>query len=124
MCAGCRSSSLNAIDASAKHLEEFLVWLLSGRRQADMPGEGRSFRRRWRSLCQVWPRALIVDFVHDVVFVDGIHVGRQAVVLIAQSPEHVLGRYGALTENFRAWATLMNKNAAPRLVVCDRWQQL
>ena len=124
MCAGCRSSSLNAIDASAKHLEEFLVWLLSGRRQADMPGDGRSFRRRWRSLCQVWPRAPLVDEVQDVVFVDGIHVGRQAVVLIAQSPEHVLGRYGALTENFRAWATLMNKNAAPRLVVCDRWQQL
>lgn len=38
------------------------------------------------------PLAPFIDEVHEVVFVDGIHLGRKAVVLIACSEEHVLGR--------------------------------
>ena len=62
----------------AKHLDEFLAWLLSRRRQADLPGGGRSFRRRCEPLWQLWPFSPIVDEVHDVIFVDGIHLGRGA----------------------------------------------
>lgn len=69
-----------------------MAWVLSGRRQADMPGGGKSFRRRSRQLWEVWPLAPLIDEVHEVVFVDGIHLGRKAVVLIACSEEHVLGR--------------------------------
>ena len=37
------------------------------------------------------PWSPIVDEVHDLIFVDGIHLGRGAVVLIAHTPDHVLG---------------------------------
>lgn len=41
-CRPCKVTHVGRIDASAKHLEEFVSWLLSGRRQADMPaGAGR-----------------------------------------------------------------------------------
>ncbi|WP_442952650.1 hypothetical protein [Pauljensenia sp. OF14-1SRA] len=49
-CRLCKVTQVGRIDASAKHLDEFLAWLLSGRRQSDMPGGGRAFRRRCQPL--------------------------------------------------------------------------
>ena len=49
--------------------------------------------------------------VYEVVFVDGIHLGRKAVVVIAQTREHVVGWYVARTENSRAWEALMSRIA-------------
>lgn len=98
---------LNSIDNSAKRLEEFLAWLLSGARQVDMPGQGRSFRRRCKDLWSIWPFAPWVDEVHDVVCVGGIYLGCKAVVLIACPPDYVLGWYVARMENSRAWTVLM-----------------
>ena len=118
-CKLCQITSLNEIDASAKHLGEFLAWLLCGSRQADMPGGGRSFRRRCQRLWEVWPLSPMVDEVHEVVFVDGLHLGRKAVVLIAQTRSHVLGWYAARSENSRAWEALMNRIAPPDVVVTD-----
>ncbi|WP_434056923.1 transposase-like zinc-binding domain-containing protein [Gleimia europaea] len=54
-CRTCDVSGLNSIDNTAKRLEEFLAWLLSGARQVDMPGQGRSFRRRCKDLWSIWP---------------------------------------------------------------------
>ena len=118
-CTSCHSTGVQRIDTSAKHLGEFLAWLLSGNRQADMPGGGRSFRRRCQSLWEIWPLAPVVDQVHEVVFVDGIHLGRKAVVLIAQSRDFILGWYVARSENSRAWEALMNRIAPPDVVVTD-----
>lgn len=118
-CRACNVSGLNGIDNSAKRLEEFLAWLLSGTRQVDMSGQGRSFRRRCKDLWSIWPLAPLVDEVHDVVFVDGIHLGRKAVVLIACTPDYVLGWYVAGAENSRAWTALMQRIAPPLLVVSD-----
>ena len=84
-----------------------------------MPGGGRSFRRRCEPLWQLWPFSPIVDEVHEVIFVDGIHLGRGAVVLIAQTPDCVLGWYAARSENSRAWEALMSRIAPPALVVTD-----
>ena len=106
-CKPCQITTLNEIDSTAKHLDEFLTWLLGRRRQVDLPGGGRSFRRRCEPLWQLWPFSPIVDEVHDVIFVDGIHLGRNAVVLIAQTPDCVLGWYAARSENSRAWGALM-----------------
>lgn len=53
------------------------------------------------------------------MFVDGIHLGRKAVVLIACTPDCVLGWYVARTENSRAWTALMQRIAPPLLVVSD-----
>ena len=68
---------------------------------------------------QLWPFSPIVDEVHEVIFVDGIHLGRGAVVLIAQTPDCVLGWYAARSENSRAWEALMSRIAPPALVVTD-----
>ena len=85
----------------------------------DLPGGGRSFRRRCEPLWQLWPFSPIIDEVHEVIFVDGIHLGRGAVVLIAQTPDCVLGWYAARSENSRAWGALMSRIAPPALVVTD-----
>ena len=45
-CKPCKITTLNEIDSTAKHLDEFLAWLLGRCRQVDLPGGGRSFRRR------------------------------------------------------------------------------
>ena len=60
-----------------------------------------------------------MDEVHNVVFVGGIHLGRKAVVLIACTPDYVLGWYVARAENSRAWTALMQRIAPPLLVVSD-----
>ena len=118
-CQPCKITTLNEIDSTAKHLDEFVAWLLGRRRQADLPGGGRSFRSRCEPLWQLWPFSPIVDEVHEVIFVDGIHLGRNAVVLIAQTPDCVLGWYAARSENSRAWGALMSRIAPPALVVTD-----
>lgn len=118
-CSPCNISQVSRINSKAKHLDEFLAWLLSRRRQMDMPGRGRSFRRRCETLWQLCPFSPIIDEVHEVIFVDGIHLGRNAVVLIAQRPDHVLGWYAARSENSRAGEALMSRIASPELVLTD-----
>ena len=118
-CTPCNISQVSRINSTAKHLDEFLAWLLGRCRQVDLPGGGRSFRRRCEPLWQLWPFSPIIDEVHDVIFVDGIHLGRGAVVLIAQTPDCVLGWYAARSENSRAWGALMSRIAPPALVITD-----
>lgn len=65
-CRACGGSQITAIDATAKHLTEFLAWLLSRDRQVDMPGAGRSFRRRTAQFWRLWPMPVVVDEIHDV----------------------------------------------------------
>ena len=45
-CMGCGASSVRKIDNAAKLLASSLSWLLSRKRQCDMSGRGRTFRRR------------------------------------------------------------------------------
>ena len=118
-CKECKATSTNKIDNSAKRLNEFLGWLLSKQRMADMPGGGRTFRRRTKDFWSIWPLAPLVDEIHRVVYVDGIHLGHKAVVLIACSDERVLGWYLAREENSRAWEALMRRIAPPLMVVTD-----
>lgn len=60
-----------------------------------------------------------VESPRRVVFVDGIHLGRKAVVLIASDEGHALGWHLCRSENSRAWAALMSRVAAPEVVVSD-----
>lgn len=53
------------------------------------------------------------------MFVDGIRIARNAVVLIASTDEHVIGWYLAKSENSRAWAALMSPIPPPDVVVTD-----
>lgn len=84
-----------------------------------MPGHGRSFRRRTVKFWNLWPLPPLIDEVHHVVYVDGLHLGRKAVVLIARTDTHVIGWYLAKTENSRAWSALMDRIAPPDVVVTD-----
>ena len=118
-CTSCGASSVRRIDSSAKLLEAFLGWLLTRKRQADMPGGGRTFRRRAARLWEIWPMPPKVESPRRVVFVDGIHLGRRAVVLIASDESHALGWHLCRSENSRAWAALMSRIAAPGVVVSD-----
>lgn len=44
-CKECGGSKTHRINNDAKQLEAFLAWLFSSKKQMDMPGQGRSFRR-------------------------------------------------------------------------------
>lgn len=46
----------------------------------------------------LWHKCPLVDEVHHVVFVDGIYLARNVVVLIACTKNHVLGWYVAKGE--------------------------
>ena len=118
-CRDCALTKTNRINSDAKRLDEFLRWLLSKRSQAEMPGAGRGFRKRTARFWALWPLPPLVDEIHRVVYVDGIHLGRRAVVLIACSDDHVLGWYLARRENSRAWEALMSRIAPPDMVVSD-----
>ncbi len=118
-CPSCKATSTRRIDKDAKTLREFLSWLLSGKRQADMPGEGRSFRMKTSKFWNIWPMPPLVDEIHDVVYVDGIYLARNTVVLIAANDKHVLGWYLARSENSSAWSALLSRIAPPDVVVTD-----
>ena len=60
-------------------------WLLSKDSQAAMPGGGRSFRRRTAEFWEVWPMPVPDGELHRVLYVDGIWVARDLVVLICCS---------------------------------------
>ena len=118
-CKNCGSSKTHKIDNRAKQLDAFLSWLLSGKRQFDMPGKGRSFRRLSAQFWNYWPLPRFVDEIHRVVFVDGIYIARNLVVLIACSESHVLAWHLAKSENSHSWSALMSRIAPPEMVVTD-----
>ena len=55
----------------------------------------------------------------EAVYVDGIHLGRKAVVLIASDGENVLGWHLARTENSRAWSALESRIAVLEVAISD-----
>ena len=58
--------------------------------------------------------------VFRVLFLDGIWLDRDLVVLIAYDGEHAVSWYMAETETSRAWEALMAPIPAPGVVVCGR----
>ena len=118
-CTACGASTTVRYDDTASRLEEFLGWLLSKDSQAMMPGGGRSFRRRTAEFWEVWPMPVPDGELHRVLYVDGIWVARDLVVLICCSGERVVSWYMARSENSRAWSALMSPIPAPDVVVTD-----
>lgn len=118
-CESCGASRTVSYDDSAARLEEFLAWLLSKAKQADMPGQGRTFRRLAADFWPIWPMPEPTGEAHRVLFVDGIWLARDLVVLIAYDGGHVVSWYMAESETSRAWEALMAPIPAPEVVVCD-----
>lgn len=86
-CRSCGASATHSNDVAARELAAFVGWLLSRGTQADMPGRGRTFRRRAALFWPIWPMPEVVGEVFRVVYVDGIWIARDCVVLIACSDE-------------------------------------
>lgn len=89
-CKGCNKSETHKRDNTAERFEEFLNFLFSKQIQMDMPGQGRTFRRRTREFWDIWPLPETVDEIHRVIYVDGIYIKRNLVILIACSDTYVL----------------------------------
>ena len=118
-CRSCGASATHSNDVAARELAAFVGWLLSRGTQADMPGRGRTFRRRAALFWPIWPMPEAVDEVFRVVYVDGIWIARDCVVLIACSDEHVLSWHLARAETTAAWRSLLSRIAPPDMVVTD-----
>lgn len=118
-CRHCHASRVQVIDNKAKQLNEFLDWLLGRRIMREMPGGGRTFRRRTSWCWNLWPISPFIDETLPVIYIDGIYLSRKAVVLIASSDTRVLGWYLARSESSAAYMGLMKKIAAPFMVVSD-----
>lgn len=110
----CGASTTVRYGDTATRLDEFLGWLLSRDSQAAMPGGGRSFRRRTAEFWEVWPMPIPDGELHRVLYVDGIWIARDLVVLICCSGERVVSCYMARSENSRAWSALTAPNPATR----------
>ena len=119
LCKKCSASVTPKIDCSAKQLQTFLTWLFSRQAQKDMPGEGRSFRRKTSQFWEIWPLPPKVEDKRDVLYVDGIYIGRKACVLICCDDEFVLGWYLCRYEHAGAYQALLSRIAEPAVVVSD-----
>ena len=112
-----RASTTVRRDAAA--LREFLGWLMSEGPQREMPGQGRSFRRRTAGFWEVWPMPVPDGERHRVLYVDGIWLARDLVVLICRSDERVVSWYMARSETSRARSAPMDPIPAPDVVTAD-----
>ena len=119
-CVECSSSAINRIDRRTHELRMFLGWLLGKDSQEEYAGfTGRTFRNRTRWVWDYWLLPPIVEETYDIVFLDGIYLSRNCVVLIAMTREYVLGWYVARSENVNAWTALLSRITPPRMVIID-----
>ena len=119
LCKECSDSFTNPIDNSTKQFVQFQHWLFSKAVQKEMSGAGKSFRRKISKFWEIWPMPPKIESPMKVVYVDGIYLGRKACILICCNKRYVLGWYLCRYENSRAWDALMQRIAAPAMVVSD-----
>lgn len=119
LCKKCKSSITHKIDNTAKELQIFLNWLFGKESQSSMPGEGRTFRRKTSKYWDIWPMPPKIEDKKDVLYLDGIYLGRKACILICCDDKHVLGWYLCRYEYAGAWISLMKRIAEPKMVVSD-----
>lgn len=119
LCKACKSSFTHKIDNNSKELKSFLEWLFGKDAQSTMPGEGRSFRRKTTKFWDIWAMPPKIESPEDVLFLDGIYLGRKACILICCDAKNVLGWYLCRYEHAGAWIALMKRIAEPRMVVSD-----
>ena len=119
LCKECSDTFTNPIDNSTKQFVQFQQWLFSKAVQKEMSGAGRSFRRKISKFWEIWPMPPKIESPMKVVYVDGIYLGRKACILICCNERYVLGWYLCRYENSGAWEALMQRIAAPAMVVSD-----
>ena len=118
-CSKCSMIITPKIDNTTKQLQVFLKWLFGRQTQKEMPGERRTFRRKTARFWNLWPMPPKIESSRDVVYVDGIYMGRKACVLICCDDKNVLGWYLCRYEHAGAYKALLSRIAEPFVVVSD-----
>jgi len=119
LCKKCGITVTPKIDNSAKQLQIFLDWLFSKDTQKEMVGEGRTFRRKTSKFWDIWPMPPVIESKREVLYVDGIYLGRKACVLICCDDKNVLGWYLCRYEHAGSYIALLSRIAEPTIVVSD-----
>ena len=115
-----RSSTTKARIDTAARFDEFLSWLLSKDiTQLEMPGAGRTFRRRNRVSSGVSGPCRCPTASSTGPFVDGSARGTPGRADLLQRGSGGLMRPWRKSENSRAWSALMEPIPAPDVVVTD-----
>lgn len=118
-CKECKMTISPKIDSTSKQLQIFLKWLFGKQTQQEMVGNGRTFRRKTAQFWDIWPMPPKIESSREVVYVDGIYMGRKACVLICCDNENVLGWYLCRYEHSGAYRALLSRIAEPSVVVSD-----
>ncbi|MCV0002671.1 IS1249 family transposase [Mobiluncus mulieris] len=118
-CPECRITGRWGNDVTARDLTFFLEFILGKNTHRDLPGQGRTFRRKAARLWELWPIWIPDGEAHRVIHVDGIYLRRIVVVLIAYSDRHVVGWHIARKETTQAYKDLLSKIPPPQLMLCD-----
>lgn len=118
-CLSCGSSSVKRNDTRSRWLKVFVGWLLGKASQSELGMAARTFRDKTTAFWDLWPIIPICDEIHHVVYMDGIWLTRECIILIACTEDHVIGCHLAQSENSKDWACLMARIAAPDILVCD-----
>ncbi len=119
ICKQCKCSFTNIITKDEIELQMFLKWLFGKNTQHEMPGQGRSFRRKTARFWELWPLPPKIEMSSTVVFVDGIYLARNACILICCNERYVLGWYICRYEYSRAWCALLQHISSPIVVISD-----
>ena len=77
----------------------FIDWLLGKLSQSEVGTSARTFRRKTKDFWKRWPILPICDEIHHVVYMDGLWIAKNAVLLIACTDEFVIGCHLARSEN-------------------------
>lgn len=118
-CGHCGASRVCRLDTSARALALFVNWILDKASQKELGMPARTFRSKTSRFWELWPILPACDEIHRAVYMDGIWLARGCVVLIACTDAHVIGCHLARSENSRDWGYLMQRIAAPDMLVCD-----
>ena len=104
----------------ADELADFIAWATSRHTQDEQEGSARAFRRR---TCWCWqvpvPHPPVTGQVHDQIFIDGMHLSGEWVLLIARDREHVLEWQWAANESAQAYTALLERLAPADVVTTD-----
>lgn len=118
-CKPCGRTDTKTYDTTTRAFVRFLAWLCGPDPQHRLHRPARTQRRHNERFWAYWALPPIIDEVYPIIHLDGIYLGRHAVVLIAYSGDHVLGWYLAKRETTAAYQALLARIAAPDLVVID-----
>ena len=124
-CTSCALSTTCPSGRARRHeqadeLADFIAWATSRHTQDEQEGSARAFRRR---TCWCWqvpvPHPPVTGQVHDQIFIDGMHLSGEWVLLIARDREHVLEWQWAANESAQAYTALLERLAPADVVTTD-----